>query len=177
MKLRSIQFTFTVISSLVLIPILAGVAQTQTLPKYSPFGYTFYSESRVGYEAPPLQMLRVGGGKRGPNEKLKIGVSLLLNETEKNVKAVKFKAFIFDRKELDEALETVETGVVELDVPAGARRECDILILYADDIPLLSYKPGKEFILEVAVAEVHYDDGTIWEAKNLPGKIDRSKVH
>ncbi|MCM3874046.1 MAG: hypothetical protein ND895_25440 [Pyrinomonadaceae bacterium] len=176
MRFSPIQFTFTVISSLVLVPMIAGVAQSQTPPKYSPFGYTFYNESRMGYEAPPVQMLRVGGGKRSADEKLKIGVSLLENKSVKSIKAVKFKAFIFRRKALDEALETIETPVVELDIQALAKRECDILILYADDIPLLAYKPSEEFLLEVAVAEVHYDDGTVWEAKNLPGKIDPSKV-
>jgi len=125
---------------------------------------------------PPVQMLRLGGGKLGPNEKLKIGVSRLRNKTEKNVRAVKFKAFIFNRKDLDEAVETVLTPVIALDVPALTQRECDILILYADDIPLLAYKPGEEYRLEVTVTEVHYDDGTIWEAKNLPGKLDPSKM-
>jgi hypothetical protein len=162
--------------ALVFNPFVAGVSHSQTPYKYSRFAYTFYNDLRTGYELPPVQMLRMGGGKRGPNEKFKIGVSLLLNKTEKNVKAVKFKAFIFNRKDLDEALETIETPIIELDVPALARRECDVLILYADDIPLLAYKPGEEFHLEVAVAEVQYDDGSIWEAKNLPGKRDPSKM-
>jgi hypothetical protein len=75
-------------------------------------------------------------------------------------------------------LETLRSPLIELDVPAHMRRECDILILYADDIPLLlAYKPGDEFRLEVAVAQVSYDDGTSWEAKNLPGNLDPSKMH
>lgn len=163
--------TLTGFFALVLNPIVAVVSQSQTPYKYSQFAYAFYNDFRAGYEMPPVKMLRIAGGKVGPNEKLKIAVSLLLNNTEKNVKAVKFKTFIFNRKDLDEALETVQTPLIELDVPALAQRECDILILYADDIPLLAYKPGEEFRLEVAVAEVHYADGSLWEAKNLPGKL------
>jgi hypothetical protein len=163
--------------ALVVNALVAGVPQSQTPGKYSRFALSYYNESRTGYEAPPVQILRLGGGKLGPNEKLKIGVSLLRNKTEKNIQAAKFKTFIFNRKDLNEVLETVPTPLIALDVPALTQRECDILILYADDIPLLAYKPGEEFRLEVAVTEVYYDDGSIWEAKELPGKLDPSKMH
>jgi hypothetical protein len=97
-------------------------------------------------------------------------------KTEKNIEAVKFKTFIFNRKDLNEVLETVHTPLIALDVPGFTQRECEILILYADDIPLLASERGEEFRLEVAVTEVYYDDGSIWEAKNLPGKLDPSKM-
>lgn len=178
MRLRPLRFILTLAGffALVLNPIVAGVSQSQTPSRYSQFAISFYNELRTGYEMPPVKILRLGGGKLGPNEKLKIGVSLLKNKTEKNIKAVKFKTFIFNRKDLNEVLETVHTPLIALDVPAFTQRECEILILYADDIPLLAYKPGEEFRLEVAVTEVYYDDGSIWEAKKLPGKLDLSKM-
>jgi len=178
MRLLALRFivTLTAFYALVLNPLVAGVSQSQTTYKYSRFSYSSYSEARTGYETLPVQILRLGGGKLGPNEKLKIRVSLLRNKTEKNIRAVKFKTFIFNRKDLNEAVETVHTPVIAVDVPALTQRECDILILYADDIPLLAYKPGEEYSLETAVTEVHYDDGSIWEAKELPGKLDPSKM-
>ncbi len=156
--------------------LVAGVSQSLPPYKYSRFAISFYSLLRTGYEMPPLRIIRLGGGKLAPNEKLMIRISLLENKTEKSIKEVKFKAFIFNRKDLNEVLETVDTPLIALDIPAFTPRECDILILYADDIPLLAYKPGEEYRLEVTVTEVHYDDGTIWEAKNLPGKLDPSKM-
>jgi hypothetical protein len=178
MRLRPLRFTLAVagVLALELTPLVAGVAQSQTPYKYSRFAYSFYSEARIGYEMAPVQLLGLRGGKLGTHEKLKIAVSVLHNKTEKNIRALKFKTFIFSRSDLNEVLETVHTPLVAIDVPALTKRECDLLILYADDIPLLAYKPGEEYRLETAVTEVHYDDGTIWEAKNLPGKLDSSKM-
>jgi hypothetical protein len=178
MKPRQLRFTFTLASFLALALNLTvvGISQSEATYRFSRFSFSPYSELRTGYEIPPVQMLRMGGGKLGPNEKLKIGVFSLLNKTEKDVKAVGFKTFIFNRKDLNEALETLHSPLISIDVPAYAQRDCDILLLYADDIPLLAYKPGEEFGLEVAVSEVHYVDGSVWEAKELPGKLDLSKM-
>jgi len=33
------------------------------------------------------------------------------------------------------------------------------------------------FHLEVAATEVHYEDGSVWLAKDLPGSSDLSKLH
>jgi hypothetical protein len=178
MKLRPLRFILTLagLFALALNAIVDGVSQSKTGSKYPRFALSVYSELRTGYEMPPVRILRLGGGKLGPHEKLKIRVSLLQNKTEKNIEAVKFKTFIFNRKDLNEVLETVHTPLIALDVPGFTQRECEILILYADDIPLLASERGEEFRLEVAVTEVYYDDGSIWEAKNLPGKLDPSKM-
>ena len=176
MRLLSLRFILILTLALVLNPFVAWVSQAQTPSTYSRFALRLYNESRTGYEMPPARILRLGGGKLGPNEKLKIGVSLLQNKAEKNIRAVKFKTFIFNRKDINEVLETVQTPLTAIDVPALTQRECDILIFYADDIPLLAYQAGEEYRLEVAISQVQYDDGTIWEAKHLPGKLDPSKM-
>lgn len=170
----------TLISTLTFIQILsfnlsAAKAQSQS-PKYSPFAMSLYSEFRAEYEPPPVQIMSLRGGKPGTNEKLQIEVTLLKNKTVQHVRAIKFKAFIFDRRDLNQSLETVETPLVKLEIPPFEQLHRKILILNADDIPLLGYRPGAQFRLEVAVAEVHYDDGSIWQAKGLPGKLDPSKM-
>lgn len=178
MRLRPLRFVITLIafSALVLTPIVTGMAQSLPTYQYSRFTYSSYSKARIGYETLPVQILVLGGGKLSASEKLKLRVSRLHNKTEKNVTGVKFKTFIFHRKDLNEVLETIDTPLAAIDVPALTERECDLLILYADDIPLLAYKPGEEYSLETAITEVHYEDGTIWQATELPGKLDPTKL-
>ncbi|MGH9908711.1 MAG: hypothetical protein ACRD8U_24395 [Pyrinomonadaceae bacterium] len=177
MKSRTFKNTLTVAHILILSLNLLVAVNAQSQPaRYSPFAVAVYSESRAGYERPPLQIAGLRGGKPGANEKLRIEVTMLKNQTAKQAKAIKFKAFIFDNKDLNDALETVETPLVELEIPAFGQLNREILILYGDDVPLLAYQPGAQFRLEVAVAEIHFNDGFIWQAKNLPGKLDPGKA-
>ena len=135
-----------------------------------------YNPSRIGYESLPVQILSAGGGKLGPREKFRILVSLLKNQTEKNIKAVRFSCFIFKFSDWDEVIETRQTALIPADLFAFEQRKVDILVGYVDDIPLLSYKPGEEFHMEVAVTEVHYDDGSTWQATDLPQKLNVPKT-
>lgn len=151
-------------------PLVAANAQSQSPFRNSPFRLATYSKLRTEYES-PVEISHLRGGKAGPNEKLKIEVMGIKNEAAKNIRAIRFHTFIFNSKDLNDALERVQTSIFTLDIPALEERKCQILILNVDDIPLLAYKPGQEFRLEVAVAEVHYDDGSIWQASTLPGKV------
>lgn len=172
MKPRGPGFLLTIAAFLIFLlsPLVAANAQSQTPYKNSPFRLTTYSKLRTGFES-PVEISQLRGGKAGPNEKLAVEVMQLKNEAAKNIRAIKFQTFIFDSNDLNVALERVQTSIFTLDIPALEGRKCQILILNVDDIPLLAYKPGQEFRLEVAVAEVHYDDGSIWQATALPGKL------
>jgi hypothetical protein len=116
-------------------------------------------------------VLGAGGGKLAPNAKFKIQVSMLKNGTQKNIKAVKISCFIFGSNDRDKVVETRQTSLIPVDLLAFETRKVEVLVGYVDDIPLLRYVPGKEFHLELAVTEVHYDDGTIWQAVDLPQKL------
>lgn len=135
-----------------------------------------YNPARIGYESLPVDILSAGGGKLGPRAKFRIVVSLLKNRTQKNIQAIKFSCFIFRFIDWDEVVETRQYALVPIELGAYEKRKVDILVGYVDDIPLLSYKPGEEFHMEVAVTEVDYDDGSIWRATDLPQKLSVPKT-
>jgi hypothetical protein len=155
--------------------VIAQNPDLQTPTRFSLRTLAPYLPSRIGYDSLPVQIGSAGGGKLGPNEKFKIMVSLLKNRTEKNIKAVKFSCFIFRSGDLDHVVETTQSSLILVELLAFERRKVDILIGYVDEIPLLIYKPGQEFHMEIAVTEAHYDDGSIWQATDLPQKLDPTK--
>ena len=54
----------------------------------------------------------------------------------------------------------------------------EVLVTNVEDIPILrDNNPIGMFHLEVAASEVHYEDGSVWLAKDLPGSLDLSKFH
>lgn len=142
--------------------------ESQIPTRYALRTLTPYNFSRIGYESLPVRVVGAGGGKLGPNEKFKLRVSLIRNYTEKNVAAVKITSFIFKFGDQDELAEKRQTALIPLELLAGQSQTVDILVGYVDDIPLLCNNPGHEFSLEMAVTEVHYDDGSIWQATDLP---------
>jgi hypothetical protein len=152
-------------------PVVAQNPNSSAPTRYSLRTIGPYNISRIGYESLPVQVLGAGGGKLAPNAKFKIQVSMLKNGTQKNIKAVKISCFIFGSNDRDKVVETRQTSLIPVDLPAFETRKVEILVGYVDDIPLLRYAPGKEFHLELAVTEVHYDDGTIWQAVDLPQKL------
>jgi hypothetical protein len=146
-------------------------------PRFSLRTLIPYNPSRIGYESLPVKVVGAGGGKLGAREKFKILVSGLRNSTPKNVRAIKISCFIFKFGAWDEVLESRQTSLIPLDLPPFEQRKVEVLVGYVDDIPVLAYKPGQEFHLEVAVTEVHYDDGSIWLATDLPQKLTPAKIH
>lgn len=135
-----------------------------------------YNPARIGYEFLPVEILSAGGGKLGPRAKFRILVSLIRNRTEKNIQAIKFSCFIFKFIDWDEVVETRQSALIPVELRAYEKRKVDILVGYVDDIPLLSYKPGEEFHMEVAVTEIQYDDESIWRATDLPQKLSVPKT-
>jgi hypothetical protein len=54
----------------------------------------------------------------------------------------------------------------------------EFLVTNVEDIPILrDSNPRGTFHLEVAATAVHYEDGSVWLAKDLPGSLDLSKLH
>jgi hypothetical protein len=154
-----------------------SIAQTsQSSKRFSYLSLTPYNPKRVGSGSLPVLLAGIGGGKLGPNEKFEIFASLLKNETSKNVKAVRFGYYIFKSDNLDDAVDSGQTALILVDLSALERRRVRIHVVDVDDIPSLEYKQGEEFHLEVAVTEVHYDDGSIWEATDLPQKLNSTKT-
>ncbi len=164
--------TFAILLTLSPSPFLPTQAQSQ-LPayQYSRLSFQPYHPLRTGYDSLPVQISGMGGGKLGSKEKFKLYVSSLKNGTSKNITAVRFTCFIFNFKDPNELVGRESTALIPLDLPAAAVRKVDILILNVDEVPLLAYKPEAEFRLELAVTEVRYDDGTLWEPNDLPGRL------
>jgi hypothetical protein len=154
-----------------------SIAQSSQPPKrFSYLSLTPYNPKRVGYESLPVRVIGAGGGKLGPNEKFEIFASWLKNETSKEVKAARFSYYIFKSDNLDHAIHTGQTAVIDLDLPAFEQRKVRIHVVDVDDIPSLAYKQGEEFRLEVAITEVHYIDGSIWQVTDLPGEMNLVKA-
>lgn len=179
-RLRMKQRALYLILSFAILPLsvwIAGAGQeAEPQPiRYSQFALSPYNQYRAGYETLPVQVLGLRGGRLSAREKFKIEVLRLKNTTSKRIVGIKFSSFIFSAGDLNTLLEAEQTALVPLDLPPLEQGKFEILVLYVDSIPLLAYKPGREFRLEVAATEVHYDDGSIWQARDLPGKLDLSK--
>ena len=135
-----------------------------------------YNSYRTGYEALPVRVLGAGGGKLGPREKFRLHVSMIENYTPRKVVAVRFGLFIFKFSDRDELVELRQTDLILLELAGCERKQPYLVVGYVDDIPLLAYKPGAEFHMEIGVTEVHYDDGSIWQGTDLPQKRNPPKT-
>lgn len=180
--MKSLTLAFMLIAAWPSAPIsrlvLCQNADAQAPTRYSLLTFTPYNPARVGFESLPVQITGAGGGKLGPREKFKILVSKLRNQTEKSVKAIRISYFIFKYGESDEVvpLETRQTPLIPLHLAAFEQRNVDILVVNVDDIPLLEYRSGQRFHMEVAVTEVQYSNGSIWQGTDLPQKLDPAKA-
>lgn len=169
---------------LVLVALLAltAVVQAQDAQRISPprnWGLTFtmYSPFREGYDSLPVTVAGLSGGKLSPHEKFKIFVSALANRSRKPVTNAEFTWYLFDNNDLDKAVASGKTGLIDVALAPNEQRKCEIIVLYIEDIPLLrDQNPQGVFRLEVGVTKVTYSDGSTWEAADMPGKVDPSKV-
>lgn len=135
------------------------------------------SYARPGYKSIPVEIVRFQSEPL-PDKKYLLKVVELRNRSSKAVRAVKFSWYLFNKKDLNEVLQTEQTPLVNLDGLAPHRRlEVNIPLLRPDQISYLRQDTATgEFRLEIAVTEIQYDDGSVWEAKNLPGKVDLSRI-
>jgi len=182
MKLR-LSITLLTLVSLSLISTDRGISQTGPASDEAiqarNWGLSFgrYNTSRAGYAALPVQVISVPGGKHGPNEKFKIWVTRLKNNTSQAISAVKFNWYLFDSNDLDRLVQTEQSSLFQLHINPHEEAEVKVLITSLEDIPILRDKnPAGIFHLEVAATEVQYEDGSVWQAKDLPGRLDLSKL-
>jgi len=132
-----------------------------------------YNTSRAGYAALPVQVINAPGGKRGPNEKFKIWVTKVINNSSKAITTVKFNWYLFDSNDLNRLVETGQTSSFQVHLNPQVETEVELLITNLEDIPILRDKnPTGIFHLEVAATEAQYEDGSVWLAKDLPGNLD-----
>ena len=138
--------------------------------------FSQYNENRLGYETLPVRILVGGGGKLSSAEKFRLHASVIKNYTSKKVVAVRFTFFVFKFSDPDELVGVQQTDLMPLELAPLERQKLDLVIGYVEDIPLLAYKPGAEFHMEIGVTEVHYDDGSIWQGTDLPQKRNPPKT-
>jgi len=180
---RCLSLTLLAIASLSLISTSRITSQTTSSPEPAiqarNWGISFgrYNTSRAGYGELPVQVINVPGGKRGPTEKFRIYVSRLKNNTSKAISAVRFNWYLFDSYDLNKLVQTAKTPSYELSIEPRAEVVVEVLVTNVEDIPILrDSNPLGKFHLEVAATEVHYEDGSVWLAKDLPGSLDLSKL-
>ena len=137
-----------------------------------------YNTSRAGYEELQVQVISAPGGKLGPTEKFKIYVSRIKSNTSKAISAVRFNWYLFDSYDLNRLVQTAKTPLYELSMNPREEVVVELFVTNVEDIPILrDSNPIGTFHLEVAATEVHYEDGSVWLAKDLPGSLDLSKLH
>ena len=179
MKHRPINF---LLASVALLTLTAPLMRAQDAQLVSPprnwgLAYVMYSQFREDYDSLPVTVIKLSGGKLSPHEKFKIEVSGMANRSTKTVTNAAFTWYLFDNNDLDKVVDSGKTGLIELAMAPNEERDCAILILHIEDIPLLRDKnPQGTFRLEVGVTKVTYSDGSTWEAAGVPGKFDHSKV-
>jgi hypothetical protein len=132
---------------------------------------------RPGYKSIPVEITGLQSEPL-PEKKYLIRVAELKNRSSKAIRAVKFSWYLFDKKNLNEVLQTEQTALINLGRLAPHKKlAVSIPLLRPDEISYLRQDTATgEFRLEIAVTEIQYDDGSVWEAKNLPGKLDLSKI-
>jgi hypothetical protein len=134
--------------------------------------FGIYNPSRSNARDLPVQVFGFAGGKLGPNEKTKFLVTKLKNNTNKRVKGIRFTWFVFDAFNLDEMIQSGQTGRVDHEFEANTLRNVEIHVFDLEDIPLFrDGNPQGAFHLEVAATEVFYEDGSSWTAESMPGKV------
>ena len=181
---RCLSLTLLAIASLSLISTRRITSQTSSSSEPAiqarNWGLSFgrYDMSRAGCSELPVQVISVPGGKLGPTEKFKIYVSRVKNTTSKAISAVRFNWYLFDSYNLNKLVQTAKTPLYELSMNPHAEVVVEVFITNVEDIPILrDSNPAGTFHLEVAATEVHYEDGSVWLAKDLPGSLDLNKLH
>jgi hypothetical protein len=155
---------------------LTATALTQTPPQARKWGFTWgrYDTLRKGYSEIPLRVLSVPGGKLGPKEKFRIFVSKLHNQTDRRVIGARFSWLLFDSRDMNKAVQTAQTDLVNLNIAGNQDAEVEIDVVNLEDIRFLEdNNPEGLFHLEVVASEVRYDDGSVWVVENIPGASRR----
>lgn len=120
--------------------------------------------SRLGLEDAPLRITSVTGDVKNGGT---IVAVRLKNNSGKAVTAVKFSWYLFRDQEPQKILRKGESPVIGVaDFSSGSSRDVDYPIVSFGNVYKPLVKDGKltgDFVLEVAVSEIIYEDGSKWE--------------
>lgn len=140
-------------------------------------GFRPYSQFRVGYDSLPVHVIGVRGGGPKPEDRFKVEAIILKNQTAKRVNAVRLTWYLFNTVDLNVALDSRQGDSAKVNLRPMDRGDFEIFVVYANEIPLFkTMGSNDDLVLEVAVTEVQYDDGSVWQAKGLPQNIDSSRL-
>ena len=150
--------------------------QPNTTPNWR-FAFSPYSQLRAGYESLPVQVIGVRGGGPKPDDKFKVDATRLKNQTAKTVNAIRLTWYLFNAADLNVALDSQQGDSARVTLKPMDRGDFEVFVVYVNEIPLVKTMGlNDDLRLEVAVTEVQYDDGSVWQAKDLPQNIDPSKL-
>ena len=125
---------------------------------------------RPGAEAHPVRVTSV----KGEASRLEISAEAISNQSGKNVSGLRLSWYLTRDGEPNVVLRSGTTPTVfPLDIPSGASHQGNVPVMAFADVyqPLvISGQLRGRFVLEVAVTEVQYTDGTVWRAEGLPAK-------
>jgi hypothetical protein len=177
MKSLILKLALAVLSwGLIAWPTAITEAQDTTMPPGWGLAVAPYNSYRVEYESLPVQVLGIRAGGPNPTDKFKLQVTVLKNQTQKSIKAIKLSWFVFNSKDLDVVLDSQQTGVIELSLLPLQQARFEIFVAYMNQIPSIRDLGSRERLkLEVAVTQVYYSDGSVWQATDLPRKLDPSR--
>lgn len=120
--------------------------------------------SRLGLADAPLKITSVTGDVKNGGT---IAAVRLKNNSGKAVSAVKFSWYLFRDQEPQKILRKGESPVIGVaSLASGSNRDVDYPIVSFGNIYKPLVKDGKltgDFVIEVAVSEILYEDGSRWE--------------
>ncbi len=146
-------------------------------PSYFGVAVAPYNQFRADYDLLPVQVVGIRGGGPKEEDKFKIEATRLKNQTAKTINGLRLTWFLFSAADLNVALDSRQTNITKIDLKPFEKVDSLIFVVYINQIPLFKTTwPGNDFLLEVAVNEVLYDDGSSWQATDLPRELDRSKM-
>jgi hypothetical protein len=130
--------------------------------------------SRPGYEKMPMVITSVKGDA---TKGLEISVTELRNQTSKSVKTYKLSWYLYRTDDPNLILLKGDTPFVYPGkLAANERRQVDIPVVAFIDIYKPLMKNGSltgNFVIDVAVTEVQFNDGTTWKGEGIPAELKK----
>lgn len=163
-----IQSTMLQVCSVILLFSAVSLGQNADTLQRPPgkWSYTYSPISGRGFSDAPVKILSVSGNIKNVGTISAIGVQ---NNTSQIVVGVKFGWVIYRKETPTDILAKGETPVLGLgDLAPNEKRQLTYpVVSFGKQLPLLM-KDGElngEFVIEIVINEIHFDDETKWERK------------
>jgi len=132
---------------------------------------------RTGADALPVRVMSV----KGEASRLQITAETIKNQSGKTVSELRLSWYLTREDEPNRILRSGTTPTVfPLNIPSGASLRAGVPVIAFVDVyePLaVAGRLSGRFVLEVAVTEARYSDGTSWKAEGLPTNIRLAGPH